>query len=176
MNVTVEKVKLVKATETQKPETKAEAPVTETVTPTILEKLETVLGKLVGLEKHQEVPGVPGTKAEEPEKEEPKKDECDGVCPTCGCKKGAKAEEPDGDEEPEKEEKKAEEPAKEEPKDEKKAEEPVEPKKEEKAPEVDLSNDAWRANFYANASIKPSARTGEWMSACEAFTKSVSKE
>jgi hypothetical protein len=207
MNVTVEKVKVVKAPTEVKPDVKVEVkpqvvltetgfqPVKAEEKPSVLEKLETVLTKLMGTydgNYQEEVKGVPGTAeapegGEKPEGEQhdtkaegsydgkyqeghdPEDDdegeEC--TCSACGSKykmkKAKKAEE---------EEKKMEE------EEEKKAEEEVLPKKAELSAEVkpDLSVDAWRANFFSATGVTPSKSAQDWMSACDTFTKTISKE
>jgi hypothetical protein len=200
MNVTVEKVKVVKAPETVKPDTKAEAPVAQAKTetkPTILEKLEGALNKLMGSydgkyqeveePKKEEVPGVPGTKEEETAPEGGEKPEGEKLE---GSYDGKYQEEPEAKPEAEEEccphcgskmkkaQKKAEEKEgeEEEKKEEKHAEEEVLPTKAETSAEKpDLSVDAWRSNFFA-AGVKPSPRNVDWAKACEAFTNSPSKQ
>lgn len=191
MNVTVEKVKVVKAPETVKPDTKEEAkpevaltvdgfqPVEiKTEKTTILERLEGALRNLMGsydgkyqeAEKAEEAPE--GGEKPEGEKLEGSYDGGYAECPHCGQKMKAekKAEEPEP--KPEKEEPKKEEPKKEE----KSAEEVLPTKAEVAAEKPDLSVEAWRSNFYTNSGIKPSARNVDWMKACDAFTNPPSKQ
>jgi hypothetical protein len=203
-NVTVEKVKVVKAPEQTVPDVKAETPkaeVSPVVTPVVVtqmdkmekaielvsEKMTKIAGSYDGKYQEDGVQGVPGTKGEKttPTSDgQPDEGQADKKAEGDYDDGYAKGVEPDGDEDPEcddyeecshcKGKGKMKKAVKKDAEEEEEEEEETLPKKAELSTKADLSVDAWRAHF--GFSNKPSKAMQTWKDACDNFTNPVIKE